>query len=195
MLSLVELNYSKVTLTKNLLTTQDYQHITCRLNSAGSTFDANGLGTGASSTSTVYVVHLGGFNDQQIAATMKYVAPTTQAGSEIGVTARFQSLETTNDSTYYYARVDGGTAKLTKVVGGTFTALASGAWALPQDTYCTITLRVVGSALTATFHDETAGLSDLQLTATDTAIPTGGLMGMRSLTSSIAISAFTAVML
>ena len=181
---------SFVSLTKDFVADPTFKGVTCRLNTAGQVLDANGLGC-TTSTSTLWVVSAGGFNDQRITAMLKWLAPTASGSEEIGVMARFQTNEG-SDATYYYARVDGGVAKLTKVVDTTFTNLSTGAWSLPVDTFCTITLSVVGNALTATFHDETEVLPDLELSATDSAITTGGLMGFRSLSSTIACDSFTA---
>lgn len=187
-----DLQLVRASLSKDLVAVQNFVGITCRLNTAGQVFNADGLSTGANSTSSFWMVHAGGFDDQRITASMKYVSPTSQASSQLGVVARVQSFEQASDQNYYWARVQAGVARLSKAIGGSFTNLASQAWALPQGQYATITLSCVGNQITATFHDESNTLADVTLNATDSAIPTGGLMGFRSLSSSIAVKSFLA---
>lgn len=181
---------SKVAFSKNLISDQTFNNITVRNNTAGVAFDVTlGLGEAASNTS-VWVFLIGGFANQRLAATMRYVAPTAQANSEIGVMGRFVAPTSTGYTTasYYYARVDGGTAKLTRVIGGAFTDIASGAYNLAQNVDVTITLTCVGSQITAAY---TGATGNLTLQATDTNITAGGLGGCRSLSSSIYCSAYS----
>lgn len=176
----------KVSFSKNLISTQNYNYLDVRLNTAGVAFDATeGLGEAASNSSVVIML-VGGFVDQRVYGDFKYVSPTSQANSEIGVIARFTNPDYTGSITnasYLYARVDGGVAKLTKVVANTFTNLSTSNWALAQGDVATITLTCRGSAITATFY--TAALGTLTLSATDSDILTGGVGGFRSLSSSI----------
>jgi hypothetical protein len=163
----------------------DYTHVTVRNNSAGVTIDATeGIGE-AASNSSVIAAWLGGFADMRVTAVMKYVSPTSQANSEIGVMGRFTSPASTGFSTasYVYARVDGGVAKLTEVVAGTLTTLSSTAYALPQDELCTITLTLRGTAWTASFN--CTSLGTVSLSATSSNVSGIGVGGIRSLSSSI----------
>lgn len=176
-----DVSNNKVTLTKNLISDQTESNLTVALGTPA--FNVT-HGYGASTNASVIVaIHAGGFNDQRITATMKWVPPTASPNEEFGVVARFQSAETTPTQTYYYARCDGGTAKLTKVVGGTFTNLSTGAFALSQNANVTISLTCVGNAISASFN---AGGSPatVNLSATDSSITTGGLMGFRTLSTS-----------
>lgn len=183
MFTLADVPVSKVSLSKDLVAVPTFQHLTVKANTSGRVFDANGLGTGASATSTVVLVHAGGFDDQRITGVMKYVAPTAAGAEDFGVMARFQSFDDTSSTTYYYARCSLGVAKLSKVVGGTFTNLSTTPFALAQGVEVTIMLQCVGSALTATFTAAGGVPATKTLTATDASIPTGGLMGFRTLNS------------
>lgn len=124
---------------------------------------------------------------------MKYVSPTATSASEIGVICRSNTMDNLGASdSYYYARVDNDVAKLTKVVAGSFTNITTTAWPLAQNVLLTISLSCVGSTITATFESAANPGVVTTLTATDTSIPTGGLMGFRSLSSSIWVRSFTA---
>jgi hypothetical protein len=181
---------SKVRLTKNLITDQSYDGVLTKLNAADTVFSVTeGLGSDNGS-STIFLVNVGGFDDQQITAVLKFVAPTTAGSEEIGVMLRVIALDSTDDS-YYYARVDGGLAKLTKVVNEIFTTLSQNSFALAQDQLVTITFSVVGSRLSATF-DAGGSPATVTLSATDTDIPSGGLIGIRSLSSTVYCRSFTA---
>lgn len=189
MFTLADLNNSKLTLTKNLVSDQTFTNLTFRLNSSGAVFTSDGVGT-TTATSTLAVTHMGGFNDQKITSVMKFITPTLAGGEHIGVMARFQSIEDTASSTYYLARVQAGVARLSKVVGGTFTNLSSSAFALAQNTSVTIVLSVVGTALTASF-DAGGSPTTVNLSATDSAITGGGLMGFRTTSCTGFCSSFT----
>lgn len=176
-----------VSVTKNCVTDTTWNDVTKKLNTSAD-FDANGLGYSAANTSTIVAILVGSFDDQRITATMKFVAPTTAGSEEIGVMLRVISLDSP-DTTYYYARVVGGQARITKVIDTVFTNLASGAFALPQNTNVTITFSVVGSQLSASFV--ASGVSTVNLSATDTDITGRGIAAIRSLTSTFRCSTFT----
>lgn len=181
---------AKFSLTKNLVSTQTFRHLTTKVNTPA--FDATlGLGL-ATATSWVALVHGGGFNDQRVTAVMRYVSPTAQGSENFGVILRVQCVETGDAAStdYYYFRCNTGNARITRVVGNTFTNLTSQAFVLPQSTNVTITASIVGSALSATFN---AGGSPatVNLAATDTQIATGGLMGFRTTSQTGYCSSFT----
>jgi len=166
---------------KNLLTSQNFSGLTVKLNTAGRVFDANGLGT-TTATSTVIFCNVGGFADQKITAIMKYIGPTTSGNEELGVIARLQSLDDTADEDYYFARVHQGQARITRVINGVFTNLTSGAFALPQNVNCEISLQCVGNAISATFVAD-SGPGPVTLSTIDASIPDPGIMGFRTRTS------------
>lgn len=179
-----------VNFSKNLITDQNFNNIMIRTNSAGIAFSPTlGLGEAASNTS-VWVFLVGGFADQRMTATMRYVAPTAQAASEIGVMGRFTGPLSTGHTTatYYYARVDGGVAKITRVLAGAFTDLITGAYNLAQNVDVTIAFSCVGSQLRADFSS--SGPGNLTLEATDSNITVAGCGGCRSQASSIYCSSF-----
>jgi len=176
-----------VSLTKNLVTDQT-ETSTSKL-SGSATFHAS-YGYGIATSSTIVVaMHAGGFNDQRVTGVMRYRSPTNQGSETVGVMARFQTFDNATYQTYYLARVNAGVAKLTKVVGGSFTNLSTNAFVLGQDVDVTIVLACVGSAISASFS--ASGLSTVSLSATDTAIPTGGLMGFRTLSTAGYCSSIT----
>lgn len=170
---------------KNLVTDQTYTYLQKKINTAAVGFNATeGLGV-ADNNSSVTLGTVGGPADQRVTADMKWVAPTVSPNEEIGVLARCRTMESTlPGADYYYARVDGGIAKLTKVLAGAFTNLAQSAFAVPIDTLVTIELTCVGNQITAIFTCGGVAGSPLTLQATDNDISTGGQMGFRSLTSS-----------
>lgn len=185
---------SRVSLTKNLVSTQTYSHIHKILNSTNVTFDATeGLGRAAAESSIV-LVDVGGFADQQMTAVMKYVSPTASGAEDFGVILRCQTTHTTapNSVDYYWARITAGQARITKVLAGSFTTLSSSAWVLTQGTLVTITFSAVGSNLTATFAATGGSPGNVTLSAVDSDVPDYGLMGFRSLTSSFYCRSFTA---
>lgn len=166
-----------VVLNKNLISDQTYAGLSKKLNVGGLSFVAGqGLSTGASATSSIILGTCGGFPNQQMQSTMRYIAPSTAGTEDLGCILRCSSTE---DANYYYARVNGGVAKITKVVAGTFTTLTSSAWVIAVNTDFTITFSVVGNTFTALFQ---AGGSpaDLTLSVTDSSLPAGGAMGVRS---------------
>lgn len=190
MLTRADVSQGKVVLSKNLVTDQTYNNMTFKLNAAGRAFSVtNGVGT-STATSTIAVIHAGGFNDQKITAVMKYVSPTTAGSEDFGVLLRAQSFEDTASSTYYYARCTAGNARITKVVGGTFTTLSSAAFALAADTDVTITFQVVGNSLSASFVATGGTPTTVNLAAVDSSITMGGLVGFRSLTSTMYCKSF-----
>jgi hypothetical protein len=170
-------------ITKNLVSDQTYDQLTKKLNTAGVAFDVtHGLGQAAANSSAV-LINSGGFLDQEVIAKVKYASPTTAGAEEIGALVNVLSFDSP-DANYYYARVDGGTAKITKVVDGTFTTLTSSAFALAQDDIVTITFSRVGNLLTADF--ESGGTpATVNLSTTDSSLVAGGVMGFRSLSSAI----------
>lgn len=175
-------------ISKNLITEQNYDWLQKKLNTSGVAFDAtHGLGEAASNSSMV-LFSMGGFDDQHVIADLKWVAPTTAGNEEIAVMSRCLTAETL--ANYYLWRLDGGVLKLTKVIDSVFTNLATVAWALPVDVIATMELIIVGSQLTG--RASASGMADEELTASDSDIPGGGLMGFRSLTSSVWCSAFQA---
>ena len=182
MISYQDIAGSKVLFEKDLVADQTFTGLTVKLNTGGREFNVTeGLGT-STATSTLVLAHAGGFDDQRVTATMKYVAPSTALDHEMGVMARFQTLDENADEDYYYARVVDGEARITKVIAGSFTTLSQGAFPLPVDTDVTITFSVVGNALTAEFNAGGAP-ETVNLAVVDTDITQGGLCGFRTRTS------------
>lgn len=181
---------SKVFIVRELVTDQTYTHVCEKTNVTNLAFSASrGLGAN-DGTSTAFLVHAGGFDDQQITATVRFCPPTPAASASIGPQVRVQTMDT--NPSYYWARVDLGVAKITRVVSGSFATLASSAFNLAQEQDVTITLSVVGNVLSASFVAAGGSPATVNLAATDTLIPTKGLMGVRSLNSTIFCSSFTA---
>jgi len=183
----------KVSLVRSLISDQTLANLHKLLNSAGLVFDvAEGLGTGAAATSSIVLVGAGGFANQQITADLKWIAPSDVASHDIGVIARVSTVHADTECDYLYARVDGGVAKISKVIGGAFTTLTSNAFVVPIDTVVTVRLSCVGTTITAVFTCAGVPGSPLTLSTTNADVPQGGLMGMRSLTSTVWMRSFTA---
>lgn len=174
------------------ITDQDMYGINRLQNTSSLDYDVT-LGYGCSTNkSVIWGVQIGGFVDMRVTATMQYLGATTSQGSEeIGVIARLLTAHSPN-ATYYYARIDAQTAKITKVIDGSFTTLTQSAFALPPDTDVTITFEVVGNSLSANFITGTGSL-DVDLSTTDSDIDGstyagGGSAGCRSSSSTIRCS-------
>lgn len=179
----------RVQLVKDLTSDQTWRDISVRFQAGNIAFDgSNGLGYDAEASS-FFIIHAAGFPDQRITASLKYSSATTQGSEDIGVVARFQTLEGSDD-TYYYARIVSGLAAINRVVDGAFTTLDSAAFSLAQDAWVDITLQCVGTSITATFNAG-GSPSTVNLSATDSAIPQRGITGVLSLTSSIFCRNFT----
>jgi len=167
--------------TKDLTTDQTWTDLSKKTNVGGIKFSGS-LGLGVdTSTSTVALINSGGYPDQKVTAVMRYSSPTTAGSEEIGVMLRILTLDGTDD-TYYYARVDGGIAKLTRVLNESFTNLSTQAFALAQDTDVTITFSAVGNTLSASF-DAGGTPATVNLAVSDDQIAHRGLLGIRSLSS------------
>lgn len=174
-----------LSLTKDCVSDQTWDHV--HSVDAGFDFDVSkGLGV-ATDTTGIVAFGIGGFDDQRITAVVRYESGTTD--ENVGVMLRFSTIGSTDD-TYYLARVRSGMAEITSVVDGSFASpvLAESVFNLAADTDCTITFEVVGDTLTATFDD---GSTTVTISATDTDIPSGGLMGFRTLSSSGWIKSLT----
>jgi hypothetical protein len=180
-----------ITFSKDLVTTPTYDGMTFRLNTTGRAFaGANGVGT-STATSTAAFIHAGGWPDQRITARMLFVAPTVAGGEDFGVMMRGQSLEDAASQNYYYARCSAGLAKLTKVVGGAFTNMATAAFPIAAGVPVDIMLEGIGSAIRATFQAVGGVPANVTLNAVDSAIPQRGLMGFRTLSSTGYCQSFT----
>lgn len=191
MRSIKDFTRDKFFFNKNLITIQNFRNLITKVNTP--TFNATlGLGLGTA-TSWACFVTAGGFDDQRISATMRYVSPTAQGSENFGVVLRMQCIETsdTTNTDYYYARCQAGNARITRVVGNSFTNLTSQAFVLPQDTDVIITFSVQGSALSATF-DAGGSPGTVTLSAVDVQISTGGMMGFRTTAQTGYCSLFTA---
>ncbi len=191
MISTKDFTRTKFSQTKNLVSTQNFRNLVAKVNTPA--FDVT-LGLGLSTaTSWAALVTAGGFDDQKITATMRYVSPTAQGSENFGVILRVQCIESgdTANTDYYYARCQAGNARITRVVANTFTNLTSQAFVLAQNTNVIITFSVQGSALSATF-DAGGSPSTVSLSAVDTQITGGGLMGFRTTSQTGYCSLYTA---
>lgn len=186
-----------VFITKDLIADQTYSNISRVVNVvAAHGFDASkGLGTAEASVTTMMFVHAGGFDDQRLTARMTFGSATSTANSDIMVCVRVKSKETSpsGSNVFYSARQDGDVARISYFNGTSYTTLTSVAHPCSADQVVEISLQVIGNALTATFENVTANPGVVTtLTATDSTITGGGLMGFRSLSSSIWVRSFTA---
>jgi len=174
---------SLVSVSKDLINDQTFKDLTKKFNTSGVSFDAvEGLGD-ATSTSSLVLINSGGFSDQRITAVLNFPSPTSAGSEDIGVMVRVLSVDSP-DANYYFAHVDAGVAKITRVADGTFTTLSSLSFSLAQGTNVTITFSAVGDLLKATF-DAGGSPATINLSATDSQIPARGCMGFRSLTSAV----------
>jgi len=174
-----------VVIEKNFITDPYYNNFSpVLLNTA--VFDGTeGWGSGTAD-SKIIAGHCGGFNDQKVVSYCKY-----PSGSDnFGPIVRGVNLYENSRRRYYQARIQGGNARITKVIGNgssdVHTNIAGPtAFALAAGTLVTITLEIRGSALKASFvADGGSPASVFNMTATDSDIPAGGLIGWRTLASS-----------
>lgn len=183
---------SLLTLSKDLIADQTFAGFNKKLNTAGMAFDAvEGFGQAANNSSLI-LVNLGGFANQRITTNLKWVAPTAPADYDIGAIARVRTIDSDTTTDFYYARVDGDVAKITKVDAGVYTTLTSGAFVLPAGTVVNIVLTCSGSNISAVFTAAGVPTSPLTLSTVNSDVPQSGLMGVRSLTSSIWMRSFLA---
>jgi len=170
---------------KNLVTDQTFTDIFGLLDMTTAwAFDAvEGLGNGAVADSAVAVLPTVAPNstlkDQKIIVELK--APN--ATLECGVILRMTGFSSP-DANYYWARITGGRARITKTLAGVSTTIAGGA--NPADLFphnagevIKITFQVVGGDLTADFENLTTPDTH-NLTVTDTDIAGPGQVGMRT---------------
>lgn len=182
-MAFIQKNRNKLYFEKDLINDQTFDNLTVKYNSSGAAFDvSNGLGEDAVEN-TLVLVHLAGFDDQRIKVSLKYSTATNQGSESIGAMARFQTVDNPDVGTYYYARVDSGEARLTKVVNGTFTTISEAPYPLAQDEWVEIDFRVVGKSLQVKFS--TPLLTDVILRGIDNDISSGGILGFRSQESSL----------
>lgn len=175
---------------KDFVNDQTLTNVTKKNNIANIGFSAS-LGIGSDNGgSAVAIMHVGGFNDQRATAVMRYTPPTAIGGEDIGVMLRLRSFDSPAID-YYYARCNAGLAKISRISSGTFTTLSSTPFALSQSQDVTITFSVVGSVLSASFSATGGSPATVNLTAVDTIIPGGGLIAIRSQTSSIFCKSIT----
>lgn len=153
----------------------DFDHMEIFLNSAGWTLDANGVSVTSAAASGIMIA-VGGFNDQRITASMKFISPTAVGGEDICVIGRFLTNQS-GSATYYWARQHQGYFKIGKNVDGTFTTLSQKPYVLAQNTFASFTLEMVGTQITGSIDDGTTALT---LRAVDSAISGPGAMGFRS---------------
>lgn len=191
---------SLVSITKDLISDQTYTYVSRVVNVvAAHGFDATkGLGTAEASVTTMSIVHAGGFADQKLTARMTFGSATSTANSSIAVCCRVLSKETSPSGAnlFYAARVANGTARINYFNGTSYSSLTSSAFALLADEVAEISLSCVGTSLVATFENVTSNPGVVvTLSTTDSSITAGGLMGFRSLSSSIWVRSFTAVQL
>lgn len=177
----------KCYLSKDLTTDQTLNNLIKKTNTANLKFSGT-LGYGAADGATTFVLMPGGgFDDQKITATFTYVSPTTAGVEDMGALLRLQSADT--PASYYYARVNAGFAKITKVISGTFTTMTQTAFVVAQNQPVQITFSAVGNVLSASFLLPGTG-TQVDLAASDTQIPSAGSPGYRSLTATVFCKSF-----
>lgn len=158
-------------------TIADWYYMHPILNTANWLTNETDLGTGvAAAASSMMLVLSGAPTDQKMTASMKITTGTMDLRIGVRVLTNL-SQDSVNNPTYYWGGCTGTNFRIGKVVNGTFTTLATVAFTLASDTWCTFTLSAVGSTITGTYND---GTSSGSLTASDTDIPTGGVQMFRS---------------
>lgn len=177
----------KISFTRDFVVDQTWDNINRLLGTGDIGFDvALGLGV-ATDTSIMVAFGVGGFDDQRVTAVCRYTSTTAIGDEDFGILMRFITNHNP-DSTYYYFRIDGQDAKITKVVDTSFTTLTQDPFPLAQDTDVTITSSILGSALSVNFND---GTNSVTLSTTDTDITSGGLIGFRTMSSTGYIKSIT----
>lgn len=153
----------------------DFDHMEIFLNSGGWTLDANGVSVTSAAASGIMIM-VGGFNDQRITASLKFISPTAVGSEDICVIGRFLTNQS-GYASYYWARQHQGYFKIGKNVDGTFTTLSEKPNVLAQNTFATFVLEIVGTQITGSIND---GSTALSLRAVDSAISGPGVLGFRS---------------
>lgn len=172
----------RAVLSKDLTTDQTLYGLFPIANSANLGFTAGGLGSGVNTSSTSIIAAIGGFDDQRVLGTMRFTSDP--ASGTIGLIARATALHTLGGDSYhthYLARIQGGNARISKVVDNVFgSALASEPFDVPVDEDFTIDMSVVGATVTAVFTHDVLG--EVTLSWTDPDPIQGGCVGFRTTT-------------
>jgi hypothetical protein len=182
--------------TKNLVSDQTYRGVNKKLNTTMA-FDATkGLGIEGSTSSTAILASAGGVKDCRVTANM--IRGTSESGTpSMQVCARVTTWDlstagTTADQDWYCARVQSGQGRLTKVVAGSYTNIASAAFSWSIGDELQISLTCVGTELVATFENVTAAPGTvITVTGSDSSITAAGAIGFRTLTASMWLKSFT----
>lgn len=184
---------AKVYLAKNLVTDQTYPGVNKKLSTTAA-FDAvKGLGLDGTTSSVAILVNAGGFDNQKLTATMIW-GNTQGSTPSMQVCIRVNTWDTpTTDHSWYCARVQTGNARLTRVNGGSYTNISSTAFSWSAGDVITMSCAYKDGELTATFENVTTAPGVITtLTGTDTSVPAGGSMGVRTLNASMWLQSFVA---
>jgi hypothetical protein len=177
---------AKFSLTKNLISDQTFIDLREIYTTGSGDFDvSNGYGVGTGTSSVGIIVLAGGFEDQQVTATMRAVA----ASDRMGVFARATRTDSGNEY-YYYADIDNGKAKLQKLVNSATPSnlVAEQNFVFPTGADIVVTLSCVGALISASFQCATVAGDNgvvgapLTMSAAEDAVnlPRRGTMGWRT---------------
>jgi hypothetical protein len=152
-------------------TIADWYNLSPLLNVANWVLGANGVAVVTAASSICGVNYSVGPN-ALFTARMRFTSGTV----DLRIANRFLT-NTSPNATYYWAGVTGANFRIGKTVDGTFTTLASVAYALAINVWADFTLRIVGDSLEATIDD---GTTQASLSATDSDIQEAGTHFIRS---------------
>lgn len=177
---------------KNLVTDQTYKGVTKKLNTTATWDATKGLGIEGVTSSVVIQANQGGFPDCRVVANM--IRGTSEGSTpNMQVCARATTWDTpTGDQDWYCARIQSGQGRLTKVIAGSYTNIASSAFSWSIGDELQMSLTCVGSELIATFENiTTAPGTVITVVGSDSSITAGGLIGFRTLNASMWLKSYT----
>ncbi len=178
--------------TKNLVTDQTYPGVNKKLNTTATWDATKGLGIEGVTTSVAILAAAGGVRDCRVTANM--IRGTSEGSTpSMQLCARVNTWDTpTTDQDWYCARIQSGQGRLTKVVGGSYTNIASVAfsWSIGDEIQMTLTCK--GTELVATFENVTVAPGTvLTASGSDSDITDPGAIGFRTLNASMWLKSFT----
>ena len=180
---------TKFTWEKNFATDMTYSGVLKKHQVSAQGFDATkGLGQNTANSTTASLVPCPpSAANMRLTFRGQFGSFTTTANSNFGMFFRTTALEdiTTPDNDGYYVRVVNGQARITRCTDATRTDLTTSAFPCVADEVVEIVVTLTGSAIHATFENQTSNPGVLvTLTATDSTY-TYGFVGFRSLAATI----------
>lgn len=172
-------------------TIASWQSIHPILNTAGWALDENGASVDAEAASGCLITMGGPFRNISIRGEIKFITPTVAGSEDIALILNWNSNFVAGVRSYLMARQVQGVFRITKVVTGSGSTVASVNNVLAQNTWLTVDFERRGTAVRARFDDG----AWIEGTVTEADVPLLGNFGFRSgfgVNSTVSLRSFTA---